>query len=51
MFLKDGSLRIDNVQTGDAGIYECHASSDAGNASKVMDLIVQGQYKVKVDPM
>ena len=42
-FLPSGALRIDNALMSDAGMYECHALSDAGNATKLMHLIVQGE--------
>ena len=44
MFLPDGALRIESTVMSDAGMYECHAVSDAGNATKLMHLIVQGTY-------
>ena len=42
-FLPNGALRIMRVQTDDKGIYECLATSVAGNDTKLIDVVVQGQ--------
>lgn len=40
--LSNGALRINRARTEDAGLYECFATSVAGNASKHVRLTVQG---------
>ncbi len=40
--LSNGAIRMSSVSTDDAGMYECVATSEAGNATKVIELIVQG---------
>ena len=42
VFLPNGALRINRVQTDDGGVYECIATSIAGVATKAMSLVVQG---------
>lgn len=41
-FTEEG-LHIQRAEVGDKGIYECIASNVAGNNSKVITLMVQGQ--------
>ncbi len=41
--LPNGALRFSSVQVSDGGMYECVASSMAGNDSKSITLIVQGK--------
>ena len=43
--LNNGAMRMSSVRTDDAGMYECVASSVAGNASKVIELIIQSKMK------
>ena len=43
--LSNGAIRMSSVRTTDAGMYECVATSVAGNATKVIELIVQGMMK------
>ena len=43
--LNNGAMRMSSVRTDDAGMYECVATSVAGNASKVIELIIQGKMK------
>ena len=43
VFLPNGALRINSVRVEDAGIYECVASSEAGNDTKLIQLMVQGK--------
>lgn len=40
--LSNGALRINRARSEDAGLYECFATSVAGNASKHVRLTVQG---------
>jgi len=44
VFLPNGALRINRVQTEDGGVYECIATSIAGVATKALTLTVQGMY-------
>ena len=43
MLLDNGYLRFPSVAVDDAGLYECVASSAAGNTTKVVMLTVQGE--------
>ncbi len=43
VFLPNGALRINSVRVVDAGMYECLATSLAGNDTKMMTLVVQGE--------
>ena len=43
IFLPNGAMRINRVQTADGGVYECIASSIAGVATKALTLVVQGR--------
>lgn len=40
--LTNGALRINRARSDDAGLYECFATSVAGNASRHIRLTVQG---------
>ena len=42
--LANGALRIDHVTTEDSGMYECVATSVAGNATMAVTLNVQGIF-------
>lgn len=43
VILPNGALRIHEVRKEDGGIYECIATSMAGNATKLVTLTVQGE--------
>ncbi len=42
--LSNGAMRMGKVLVEDAGMYKCVASSEAGNATKMINLIVQGRF-------
>ena len=45
--LPNGALRITSAAPGDAGMYECVATSIAGNATKVIEVFVQGRINAR----
>ena len=46
VILPNGALRVHHVSVDDAGMYECFATSIAGNASKTVMLNVQGENSI-----
>jgi hypothetical protein len=42
VFLPNGAFRIKRVRVEDGGTYECLATSEAGNDTKLITLVVQG---------
>ena len=44
--LANGALRIDRVAVNDSGLYECRATNDAGSASRIVTLRVQGSERL-----
>ena len=50
IFLPNGAMRINRVQTTDGGVYECIATSIAGFAKKALTLVVQGNsWQILID--
>ena len=45
--LPDGTLRIDNLVTGDRGDYECVVTNEGGNDTKTVRLDVHCKFKFK----
>lgn len=44
--LSNGAMRMGKVLVKDGGMYKCIASSEAGNATKMINLIVQGKFLI-----